>query len=140
MVGLLGRKLGALVCALGLSACGDGLASSDNDAPAGADEGGTGEGFGTAGSTPEGDESSTGDDDDDDAVDETGTGGEPEEDDQGADDTCKADCGPDGYCDFDADGHPVCVCGEGSVPAGLRCLPCDETNGPHDVAIEGVFV
>lgn len=145
MVGLLVRKVGGLVCALGLSACGDSVASVEDQGPGGADEGGTGDAFDDSDGMPQGD---TEDDDNETAgetgeegasVDETGSGGE-EQDDSGADENCKADCGPNGFCSIDEDGHPECVCDEGSVSAGLRCLPCAETNGPHDVEIEGVFV
>ncbi|MCX4240976.1 hypothetical protein [Paraliomyxa miuraensis] len=45
------------------------------------------------------------------------------------------DCGPNGDCEADGDDLPVCVCDEGYVAYGLRCLPCSSTSGSLDVDI-----
>ena len=68
-----------------------------------------------------------------DSTGEDGTGGQES-------DECDADCGEGGYCDFDDDGSPVCVCDEGYAAYGLRCLVCSPSSGDLEIDIPRVEV
>jgi len=146
MVGL-GRssKLGSLVAACGLvltvGACGDGLAFDDA-----AGDGETGEGSNDPGADGDDDDApgtsgalgdETGDDAGEDG-DNDETGGGPEDDGGAA--SCQADCGPGGECIYDEAGVPMCQCTDGMVGYGLRCIPCDKSDGNFDIELQSAEV
>ena len=131
-------SLGTCALLLAVPACGDGLAF--DEAAAGDDGGGTGNGGAGPGESD--------DEDDDDANDEDGgigdeTGGGSDgapEDDAGAADECDADCGPGGTCILDEAGVPMCSCPDDAVAYGLRCVPCEKSDGSFDVELQSAHV
>ena len=50
-------------------------------------------------------------------------------------DDCNVDCGVNGMCELDDDGHPQCVCDSGFASTGLACVACTTVEGSVDADV-----
>lgn len=112
-------------CNLDIASGSDG-AASDTDVPPSSGPTGTGDdptqGTGANATEPEDEESG-----------ESGTAGPMGDTDDFR--PCELDCGADGWCEVDEDGHAQCTCDEGYASTGLQCVPCTAVEGTLDADV-----